>query len=66
MKIFKILNEIDSDFWAIYECEYCGHKTEREIGYHDNYFHTKVIPGKFCKKCGKNRAGEQKPNEQNY
>ena len=58
MRIKEILSEYGNDFYATYECEHCGHVTPRKSGYHDDNFHNKVIPSKFCFACGKNRAGE--------
>ena len=63
MRIKEILSEYGNDFYAIYECEHCGHATKKSYGYHDNYFHTQVIPGRWCPECGKNRAGDVKPME---
>jgi ssDNA-binding Zn-finger/Zn-ribbon topoisomerase 1 len=57
MKIHKIESEYGNDFYATYECEHCGHVTAKKPGYHDQYFHTQVIPGQWCPECGKNRAG---------
>jgi hypothetical protein len=57
VKIKEILSEHGSDFYATYECEHCGEITPKQSGYHDNYFHTKVIPGMVCKTCGKDRSG---------
>lgn len=57
MKIKEICSEHGNDFTAIMICEYCGNEEKNTSGYHDNFYHTKVIPGMYCKKCGKNRAG---------
>jgi len=59
MKIKTITYESRNDFHAIMECEHCGAEQKNTSGYHDNYYHTQVIPGMFCKTCGRNRAGEQ-------
>lgn len=66
MKISKILTEHRNDFTALMECEHCGHQQRNDYGYHDNYYHTKVIPAMYCQSptCGKNRAGETKPEPQ--
>jgi len=61
MKIHKIHSEYSNDFYATFECEHCGHLTKKEAGYHDTYFHTVVIPGRFCTGCGRNRVGELDP-----
>jgi len=60
MKIHTIKSEYSRDFYATYECEHCGQIEPTKPGYHDTYFHTKVIPAMCCPKCGKNRAGETK------
>ena len=57
MKIQNITNEHGNDFSAIMECEHCGSIQKITSGYHDNYYHTRVIPAMTCKSCGKNRAG---------
>jgi len=63
MKIKTITNEHRNDFSAIMECEHCWDEFKLTSGYHDNHYHTKVIPGMYCKTCGLNRAGEAKPIE---
>lgn len=62
MRIKTITFEMGNDFRAIYECEHCGVEKER-YGYHDNYFHTKVVPGWFCGGCWLNRAGQINPDK---
>ena len=57
MKIKTITSEIGNDFCATMECEHCGNTQELSCGYHDNYFHTKVIPNMKCSRCGKDREG---------
>ena len=52
MKIQRIERQHRRDFYAIYECEHCGH-TERGSGYDDANFHRNVIPAMACEKCGK-------------
>ena len=56
MKIQTITSQSRNDFHADYECEHCGHITFG-YGYHDTYFHTVVIPGWACEKCGLRRNG---------
>ena len=56
MKIKTILSQHRRDFYAIYECEHCGH-THEGSGYDDAYFHNTVIPDMVCPECGK-KAGE--------
>lgn len=58
MKIAKILSEHGNDFSAEMKCEHCGHNGKLTSGYHDNYYHTRVIPAMHCTACGKNRAGD--------
>ena len=58
MKIDHIISELGNDFMALMQCEYCGHTQKLSSGYHDNFYHTRVIPAMTCQKCGKNRAGE--------
>lgn len=58
MKIDKMLSESGNDFTAMLICEHCNNKQEVKTGYHDNYYHTKVMPAITCKVCGMNRAGE--------
>lgn len=60
MKIKQITSEHRNDFTAVMECEHCAAEEKLTTGYHDNYYHTKVIPGMYCGTCGYNRAGEQK------
>jgi len=55
MKIKEITKRINNDFWAIYECEHCGHTTGKIEGYMDANFHENVIPSWKCKKCGLKR-----------
>lgn len=52
MKIKTIINQNRRDFYAIYECEFCGaiHKGD---GYDDSNFHNNVIPNIECKECHK-------------
>lgn len=57
MKIKEITFESGNDFMAVMECEHCGNQQQNRTGYHDNYYHTKVIPAMFCEKCGKNSDG---------
>lgn len=55
MKIKEMISQYRRDFYATYECEGCGHVTEKQSGYDDRYFHDEVIPNMKCKKCGKSR-----------
>lgn len=57
MKIKEITFELGRDFSADMVCEHCGGVQKLTSGYHDTFYHTKVIPGMFCKSCGRNRDG---------
>jgi phage terminase large subunit GpA-like protein len=57
MKIDQITNELGNDFFAVLVCEHCGEKQDLKRGYHDNYYHTKVMPSIKCRACGKDRLG---------
>lgn len=63
MKIKEITSEHGNDFSAIMECEHCGHEGKLTSGYHDQFYHTKVIPAMFCKACGLNREGTAERTE---
>lgn len=56
MKIKEITSQTRRDFYAIYECEHCGHE-HKGSGYDDTHFHQNVIPRMPCQACGK-IAGE--------
>lgn len=60
MKIQRITREHRNDFRAVMVCEHCGHTQDNPNGYHDNYYHTQVIPGMYCESCNRNRAGQSK------
>ena len=55
MKIKEIKSQNRRDFYAVYECEHCGH-TETGGGYDDKNFHSNVIPKMKCGACGKTAA----------
>jgi hypothetical protein len=57
VKIKDITFEMYNDFHAVMQCEHCGHEQENKAGYHDNFYHTQVIPAMKCKSCGKDRRG---------
>jgi DNA replicative helicase MCM subunit Mcm2 (Cdc46/Mcm family) len=65
MKIKTITSRLGGDFYAIFECEHCGHFSET-YGYEDRIFHDKVVPAMQCKECGKNRLGENLTCEKTY
>lgn len=58
MRIKEIKQRMGRDFWAIYECEHCGHTTGKQSGYNDANFHENVIPNMVCKKCGLKGGGD--------
>lgn len=60
MRIRKILTQHRNDFTATMECEHCGYTAKLTDGYHDIFYHERVIPAMLCTACGKNRAGEAK------
>lgn len=66
LKIKKKTSQHRRDFWAIYECEHCGHETDEKSGYDDSYFHTNVIPEMECDKCGKKASNEYVPQATKY
>jgi transcription elongation factor Elf1 len=57
MKIKAILSQHRNDFTATMECEHCGHTQKLNSGYHDDFYHERVIPAMTCGGCGKSRAG---------
>lgn len=57
MKIDRMISESGNDFSATLVCEHCGSRQELTTGYHDNYYHTRVLPAIACRACGKNREG---------
>lgn len=57
MKIKEIKSESGNDFTAIMVCEYCNREAKLTSGYHDSFYHTKVIPAMRCIECGKDRLG---------
>jgi predicted RNA-binding Zn-ribbon protein involved in translation (DUF1610 family) len=65
MKIKKITSQSRRDFYAIYECEHCGHEKEG-YGYDDAYFHKSVIPGMKCDSCGKMADKDYRPLTTKY
>jgi hypothetical protein len=65
MKIKQIINQIRRDFYAIYECEHCGH-TEKGDGYDDPNFHKNVIPAMSCKSCGEKSGEDYRPLATKY
>ena len=60
MKITKVTNRINNDFWATVSCEHCGAVVTNWSGYEDTNYHQNVMPKFHCKECGQNRAGETK------
>ena len=66
MKIKKITEQMRRDFWAIYECEHCGHESKESRGYDDRNFHDNVIPKMKCPKCGKAAPEDYRPLTTKY
>ena len=66
MKIKEIVSQHRRDFWAIYECEHCEHKTDKKSGYDDANFHQNVIPKMKCPKCNKTALDNYKPLTTKY
>lgn len=61
MKIKEILSQHRNDFTATMVCEHCGATEKLTTGYHDAFYHERVIPAMRCGACELNRAGEPKP-----
>ena len=58
MHIKQINSQHRRDFYAVYECEHCGHVTGEKQGYDDANFHNNVIPAIKCPNCGKKAAAD--------
>lgn len=65
MKIKRIESQYRRDFYAIFECEHCGHEA-RKYGYDDDYFHREVIPKMICEKCGETSKEDYRPMGTKY
>ena len=65
MKIKEITSQNRRDFWAVYECEYCG-ATKKASGYDDANFHTNVIPAMLCSVCNKKANERYQPLATRY
>ena len=65
MKIKKITSQSRRDFYAIYECEHCGHTVESS-GYDDANFHQNVIPKMKCNRCGLIAGDDYRPLTTKY
>jgi len=65
VKIKEITSQSRRDFYAIYECEHCGHM-EKGSGYDDANFHNTVIPDMVCRKCGKKAGDHYVPRDTKY
>ncbi|HIE4430010.1 TPA: hypothetical protein ACXM9H_000981 [Burkholderia multivorans] len=57
MFIKTILSQHRNDFTATLECEHCHSTQKLDSGYHDAFYHNKVIPAIDCHSCGKRRDG---------
>ena len=65
MKIQKIERQSRRDFYAIFECEHCGHVLHH-YGYDDDNFHQNVIPKMKCPKCNKTAPEDYQPLKTKY
>lgn len=63
MKIKEITFQMGNDFSADMECEHCGHIGKLSCGYHDHFYHSRVIPAMKCKSCGKDRSGNKEHSD---
>ena len=63
MFIEKILSQHRNDFTATLKCEHCESTQKLTTGYHDAFYHEKVIPAIACHACGKKRDGEKGHSE---
>ena len=52
VKIKEYTFEMGNDFSAILQCEHCASTQTIFHGYHDDFYHNKVIPSIKCKSCG--------------
>ena len=57
MRIERITFEMCNDFHAILVCEHCNATQDLKSGYHDNFYHTQVMPSIKCHACGRDRLG---------
>lgn len=65
MHIDSILNQDRRDFTAVFICEHCGFKEERN-GYDDSFYHNVVIPNIPCPQCGKKADSSYRPLATKY
>lgn len=65
MKIKTITSQSRRDFYAIYECEHCGHE-HKGPGYDDTNFHQNVVPAMYCPACGKQAVDASAALEPKY
>jgi transcription elongation factor Elf1 len=65
MRIRDIISQSRRDFYAVYECEHCGHERSGS-GYDDSNFHDNVIPNMKCEKCGKSASEDYQPLQTKY
>jgi len=65
MRIKKVVSQHRRDFFAIYECEYCGFE-DKGRGYDDSYFHKNVIPSMKCSVCKKTASQDYQPIATKY
>ena len=65
VKIKTIISQTRRDFYAIYECEHCGHE-KKGSGYDDANFHQNVIPDMICPECNKKASKDYRPLATKY
>jgi DNA-directed RNA polymerase subunit M/transcription elongation factor TFIIS len=65
MRIKEITSQNRRDFYAIYECEHCGH-TFKGSGYDDAHYHSRVVPNMVCSECGKKAKDTYRPLTTKY
>ncbi len=65
MRIKKILRRHRRDFFAIYQCEHCDHKSEGS-GYDDSNFHDYVVPEMKTPACGEVSPDSYAPRAANF
>ena len=66
MKLLRIVSEnsYSRDYYADFECEHCGHKSNHVPCYDDANFDNNVIPNALCPKCNKSSSGETKEEQE--
>lgn len=65
MHIKEITSQYRRDFYAIFECEHCGH-TCKDRGYDDANFHQRVVPELKCPACQQTASADYTPRDPKY